>query len=434
MISLRSACASRPASILHMRYGLVLIALLGLAFAGRAEKGADVRTNPEVAATWPQWRGPLRTGEVPGGTDWPDSLAGLTKLWRVDLDKGYPGPIVAEDRVFVAETANADTELIRALDRKTGRELWRASWKGRISVPFYAKRSGDWIRATPAWDGRTLFVAGMEEVLVALDGQTGAERWRVDFPKRFGTPKPEFGFASSPLLDGEFIYTQAANAVVKLRKSTGETVWRVLENKENIFESGAFSSPLISQIGERRILLVQSRTRLHGLDPETGGELWSREIPNFRGMNILTPVVYQDGIFTSTYRNESYFLKPGGGTLQEVWRNKTKGYMSTPVVIGDFVYLHLQSQRFTCLDLRTGETRWTSEPFGQYWSLASRGDKILALDERGQLHLVRANPEKFELLDSREVSDAPAWAHVAVAGGEVFVRDLAGISAYRWRR
>lgn len=384
--------------------------------------------------TWPQWRGPLRTGEAPGASAWPTSLAGLERLWRVPLDKGYPGPIVAADRVFVAETANTDTEVVRALDRRTGRELWRAAWPGKVSVPFYAKRSGDWIRATPAWDGSTLYVAGMEEVLVALDGATGKERWRVDFPKRFGTPKPEFGFASSPLIEGDFVYVQAANAVVKLRKQTGETVWRVLENRENIFESGAFSSPFLAKIGGRAVLLVQSRTTLHGLDPDSGAMLWSQDVPSYRGMNILTPVVYGDGIFTSTYRNESYFYRIGQDQrVQEVWRNKTKGYMSTPVVIGDFAYLHLQSQRFTCLDLRTGETRWTSEPFGQYWSLAVRNGLILALDERGQLHLIRANPEKFELLDSREVSESSAWAHLAAAGDEIFVRDLSGISAYRWR-
>ena len=384
--------------------------------------------------TWPQWRGPLRTGEAPGAPAWPASLAGLEKLWRAGLDKGYPGPIVAEDRVFVAESGAAGTEVVRALDRKTGKELWRASWKGGFSVPFYAKRSGDWIRSTPAWDGETLYVGGMEEVLVALDGRTGRERWRVNFPERFGTPKPEFGFASSPLADGEFLYVQAANAVVKLRKRTGETVWRVLENKENIFESGAFSSPVLAAAGGRRVLLVQSRTTLHGVDPETGAQLWAQQVPNFRGMNILTPVAYGGGVFTSAYRNDSYFFRvKDGGQVEEVWRNKAKGYMSTPVVVGDYVYLHLQSQRFTCIDLRTGETMWTTEPFGQYWSMAVKGDKILALDERGQLHLIRANPERFELLDSREVSEAPAWAHVAVAGEEIFVRDLAGITAYRWR-
>lgn len=106
--------------------------------------------------TWPQWRGPERTGTAPGMA-WPDRFDGLQQLWRVDLDKGYPGPIVSADRVFVVETTRGQTELVRALDRATGQEMWRASWPGQISVPFYAKRSGDWIRSTPAFDGETLY-------------------------------------------------------------------------------------------------------------------------------------------------------------------------------------------------------------------------------------------------------------------------------------
>ena len=107
--------------------------------------------------------------------------------------------------------------------------------------------------------------------------------------------------------------------------------------------------------------------------------------------------------------------------------------MSTPVLLDGHVYLHLANQRFTCIDLRTGETKWTTEPYGQYWSMALRGDRILALDERGQLLLIRATPEKFELLDSREITNSPAWAHIAVAGDEVFVRELTGVTAYRLR-
>jgi outer membrane protein assembly factor BamB len=389
-----------------------------------------------TATTWPQWRGPARDGMSPGAP-WPNTLAGLQQSWRVELDKGFPGPIVAEDRVFVAETANQETEIVRALDRKTGKELWRASWAGKHSVPFYAKRSGDWIRSTPIYDGRTLYVGGMEELLVALDAKTGKEKWRVNFPQRFQLPKPEFGFASSPLIDGRFLYVQAANALVKLDKETGATVWRVLEQPGNVFESGAFSSPFIATLAGKRQLLVQTRTMLNGVDLDSGARLWNIEVPNFRGMNILTPMVFGDRIFTSTYRNDSYLFEvtkaaAGGFEVKELWRNKAKGYMSTGVRIGDYVYLHLQSQRFTCIDLRTGETKWTSEPYGQYWSLAVRGDRILALDERGQLHLIQANPEKFELLETREVSKSTAWAHVAVAGDEVYVRDLTGITAFRW--
>jgi outer membrane protein assembly factor BamB len=115
------------------------------------------------------------------------------------------------------------------------------------------------------------------------------------------------------------------------------------------------------------------------------------------------------------------------------WDNKATGYMSSPVVIDGHVYMHLRNQRFTCIDLASGATRWTSTPFGKYWSLVANGDRILALDERGELLLIRANPERFELLDQRKLSDDPTWAHLAVCGDELFVRELNALTAYHWR-
>ena len=64
--------------------------------------------------------------------------------------------------------------------------------------------------------------------------------------------------------------------------------------------------------------------------------------------------------------------------------------------------------------------------------MALRGDKILALDERGELLLIRPNPDKFELLDRKEITASPAWSHIAAAGDEIFVRALKGVTAYRW--
>jgi len=37
------------------------------------------------------------------------------------------------------------------------------------------------------------------------------------------------------------------------------------------------------------------------------------------------------------------------------------------------------------------------------------------------------------LLDSRHISDATTWAHLAVSGDEVFVRALDALIAYRWK-
>jgi outer membrane protein assembly factor BamB len=108
--------------------------------------------------------------------------------------------------------------------------------------------------------------------------------------------------------------------------------------------------------------------------------------------------------------------------------------MSTPVVIDGHAYLHLRNQKFTCLDLATGKQKWTTTSrYGQYWSLVAQKDHILALDQNGELLLIRAKPERFDLLDSRKISDQETWGHLAVCGDQVFVRELNGISVYRWR-
>ncbi|REK24824.1 MAG: hypothetical protein DWQ42_12860 [Planctomycetota bacterium] len=107
--------------------------------------------------------------------------------------------------------------------------------------------------------------------------------------------------------------------------------------------------------------------------------------------------------------------------------------MSSPVVYDGHVYLHLRNQWFICIDLASGETKWTTRPFGKYWSMVAAGEKILALDERGELLLIRANPEEFELLDRRQVSEESTWAHLAVCGENVYLRELEGLTAYRWR-
>jgi outer membrane protein assembly factor BamB len=151
-------------------------------------------------------------------------------------------------------------------------------------------------------------------------------------------------------------------------------------------------------------------------------------------MNILTPTVANDSIFTSSYGGRSFLFTPSGNEeepVKETWTNKVQGYMSSPVVIGGHLFLHLRNQRFTCIDLETGESTWTTKPFGKYWSMVASGNKILALDQRGELLLIRANPAEFELLDRREIAD-DTWAHLAVSGQGIFVRELTAMAAYRW--
>ena len=395
------------------------------------------------SSDWLQWRGPERNCHVPKGEAWPDTIdeSRVTKKWRVPLGPSYSGPIVAGDRIFVTETRDESHEVVRALDRRTGQELWKVEWEGAIKVPFFAASNGSWIRSTPACDGSHLYVAGIKDVIVCLNVENGDIVWKLDLAKQFGTDLPGFGTVCSPLLDGDSLYIQGAASVVRINKADGEVIWRAAPEDGGLFGSsmGAspFSSPVIAEVAGLRQLVVQTRKHLQGMDMETGKLLWNVEVPAFRGMNILTPHVMGDSIFTSTYGGGSFRFdvtrSDDGFAVAEGWKTKAQGYMSSPVTIGDSIYLHLRNQRFTCIDPETGEARWTTRPFGKYWSMVVNGDRMLVLDQDGSLHLLKANDEEFTQTASMDVSESETWAHLAVANGEIYVRELDAMTVWTWK-
>lgn len=389
---------------------------------------------------WLQWRGPTRDGQIhESAKPWPEKLTegNLKKKWSVDIGEGYASPIVAGDRVITVETKSKKNEIVRAFNRNSGKQLWETSWAGSMKVPFFAAKNGSWVRSSPASDGKSVYVGGMLDVLVALDINSGEEKWTVDFPQREKTTKPQFGFVCSPLLDKESIYVQVGSALRKIRKDNGETMWKSLSDERAMFGS-AFSSPVRAKIGKRDQIVVQTRMELAGVSPHDGKVIWKTPVKAFRGMNILTPTVIKDKVFTSTYGGGTFWYGVATqGNKQDVsslWQHKVEGYMSSPVVVDGLVYMHGRDKRFHCIDPAQKKVLWsTGEVFGDYWSMVVNGKHILALDSRGYLLLIEASPEGFSTAGKIEVSGRPTWAHLVVCGDEVYIRDLKGLTAYNWK-
>ena len=415
---------------MNTKISLLLLAFcLGLQSAPFSAHATDL--------SWSQWRGPTRDGMIKEGAPWPKSISKkkLKLSWRKEIAKGYPGPVVSENLVFTVETKSKN-EIVRAFDRTSGEQKWETQWPGSMSVPFFAWKNGSWVRSTPAYDGKNLYVAGMRDFLVCLDAESGKKKWEVDFMKRYKAPLPAFGFVCSPMIEGDHLYVQAGAGFVKLDKETGKSVWRALDDKGGMYGS-AFSSPTMAKLGGIEQVVVLTRTDMTGVEPEKGKVLWKKPIKAFRGMNILTPTIFGNSVFTSSYGGKSLLFDldkdSDGFSIKQKWENKQEGYMSGPIVIGDYCYIHLRKQRMTCLDMTSGETKWiSSESFGKYMSMVSNGKEILALDEDGTLYLIEPDSEKLFIKEKRTISKSPSWAHLEVAGNQLFVRELEAIACYEW--
>ena len=180
------------------------------------------------AADWPEWRGAGRIGvwtETEVLETFPKE--GLAESWRLPIARGYAGPSVAADRVFVtqfeAEQGRRGTESVLALDEETGRELWRRSWE----VDYAGLQYDLGPRATPTVDGERVYVLGAVGDLMCLQVEDGGLLWSVDYRHAYGAELPTWGFVGAPLVEGEKLIALVGGArgakVVAFDKLTGRS-------------------------------------------------------------------------------------------------------------------------------------------------------------------------------------------------------------------
>ena len=62
--------------------------------------------------------------------------------------------------------------------------------------------------------------------------------------------------------------------------------------------------------------------------------------------------------------------------------------------------------------------------------MISDGERVLALTNRGELMLVDGKADEFKLMDKMSVAN-DSWAHVAISGDFLIVRDLKAIKVFK---
>ena len=79
----------------------------------------------------------------------------------------------------------------------------------------------------------------------------------------------------------------------------------------------------------------------------------------------------------------------------------------------------------TCLDLATGEKKWTQDGMGT-GSLMIADGKLIILGEKGTLVIAEASPEGFRELASAKILTGKCWTVPVLANGKIYARNATG--------
>ena len=180
-----------------------------------------------LAADWPQWRGPDRTG-ISKDTgllqEWPKD--GPPLRWQAnDLGTGYSSPAVVGGRVYL-QTTRDNEEFAVALDEKTGKRLWSA---GIGKVGKNRARSTPAPAPRPRWtaSGST---ASPPTATWSVWSTRRARRTGARTSARTSTARSACGpTPSRSLIDGDALVCTPGGSkatLVALNKKTGDVVWK----------------------------------------------------------------------------------------------------------------------------------------------------------------------------------------------------------------
>jgi outer membrane protein assembly factor BamB len=113
-----------------------------------------------------------------------------------------------------------------------------------------------------------------------------------------------------------------------------------------------------------------------------------------------------------------------------VWdhTNLMRNYFNPAVLSGGHLYAidgttH-RPTTLTCLEWATGRVRWSEPGFGSGGLIAADG-RLIVFD-KGQLSLVRAAPDSFQLLARAQVLGGKCWTAPVLSHGRIYVRNAAG--------
>ena len=376
------------------------------------------------ADDWPQFRGADRDGRSAEKgllAQWPEG--GPRLLWSVrGVGQGFTHVSVAGGLVYV--TGLVGSEGVLRAYTPDGKLKWEAKYGPEWDKAHPGARSIPTVH-----EGLVYVTSGVGNA-ACFDAAGGKRVWFVKLFEEYEAPQVQWGYAESPLVDGEnVLFTPCGEkaTLVALNRKTGTPAWA----SPALGQGSSFCSPLLVRHGAGRMIVTLTEKAVVAFSPEQGKVLWQHPYENQRQNHPVTPI-YHEGLLyvTSGYGKGAVGLAMAddGRSVRQLWEQPRQDPVHGQAVLVDgYVYAasHQKANgRWSCVDVKTGRMAWEDAGVGKGGSVIFADGMLYCYSEDGVMGLVRPSPEKCQVVSTFKVpeGDGPHWAHPVVANGRLYIR------------
>jgi outer membrane protein assembly factor BamB len=415
----------------------------GHSFLALCTVAALMLSKSASAADWAQLRGPNFNGTTSEeiSAQWP--AAGPKVIWKRPLRAGFSSFVVQGKTLctlVLRASEGATNEACLCLDADTGRERW-ASFLGPAKYTGVGYDSGNWgapgnqggdgPRSTPAISDGRVYVISSRLILSCFAADDGALLWRKDLVAEHGGTQITYENAASPVIVDNTLLVAGGGpgqSILGINKVTGEVVWRGYD------ELLTHSTPAVATMNGIRQAIFYTKSGLFAVNPDDGENFWRYNFP-FRVCAAITPVVAGNlvycsagyGIGSGVCRVERFNKAP---SVTEVWRLRhnepVANYWSTPIykqgnLFGIFGFKKFGTAPMKCVELVTGEVKWTQPGFG-HGNVIMAGSVLLAVTGPGDLVLVEPSSKSYCEIARANILTGKCWSTPIVSKGRLYAR------------
>lgn len=393
-----------------------------------------------------QWRGENRDGiynETDLLKEWPED--GPELLWSIrELGKGYSSATVTDDAIFISGMKDSSDYLTKL--SPNGEQIWQIKYGGSWYKSFPDTRG------TPTCENGKIYLISGNGTLAKIDSEKGSIDWSFNAFEKYKGAYGEWGICESLLLvDDKVIYTPGGHetTMVAIHKDTGEEVWKT----NSIPDTTGYVSPIVINRGEKKKIINVLAKNIVAVDSEEGKILWSKNYYDTNSenskavwkrspeINANTPLYHEGKLYiTSGYNHTGvmFELNEDGTDANQLWVDSVLDVHHGGVVLVDgFLYgsnwINNKLGEWCCINWDTGEKQY-SEKWKTKGSIIYADGLLFCYEERtGFLALVKANPEKFDMISSFKIpmGTGPHWAHPVIKNGVLYVRHGDALMAYK---